>query len=159
MASCRRLYCLLLLFFSVALLLCCVKSSEQLSAYTVLEQFGFPRGILPTNAGGYTLNSDDGSFVINLSSPCSFDLDSGYQLKYKSQITGQIDTGAIKKLTGVSVKVLFFWVSIDEVIRDGDELDFYVGVVSASFPVSNFYICPECGCGLDCAVPQLRADM
>jgi hypothetical protein len=158
MASCRQLYCLLLSLFSVAVLICSAKSSEQLSAYTVLEQFGFPRGILPANAGAYTLNSDDGSFVINLESPCSLDLDSGYQLKYRSQITGRIETGAIRKLTGVSVKVLFFWVSIDEAIRDGDELLFYVGVVSASFPVSNFYICPECGCGLQCAVPLLRAD-
>lgn len=158
MASSRLFYCLLLLFFSVALLFFSAQSSEQLSAYTVLEQFGFPRGILPTNAGDYTLNSDDGSFVINLDSPCNFDLDSGYQLKYRSQITGQIKPGAITKLTGISVKVLFFWVSIDEVIRDGDDLSFYVGVVSASFPVSNFYICPECGCGLECAVPQLRAE-
>lgn len=159
MASSRLFYCLLLSFFSVALFFCSAKSSEQLSAYTVLEQFGFPRGILPTNAGAYTLNSDDGSFVINLDSPCDFDLeDSGYQLKYRSQITGQIKPGAIRKLTGISVKVLFFWVSIDEAIRDGDDLYFYVGVVSASFPVSNFYICPECGCGLECAVPQLRAE-
>nr|ABK23042.1 unknown [Picea sitchensis] len=161
MASCRQLYCLLLSLFSVAVLFCSTKSSEQLSAYTVLEQFGFPRGILPANAGAYTLNSDDGSFVINLESPCSLDLDSGYQLKYRSQITGRIETGAIRKLTGVSVKVLFFWVSIDEAIRDGDELLFYVGVVRlrSPFPTSIYVLSVAVGSSVrfPCSGPTSRA--
>ncbi|KAE8703600.1 exocyst complex component SEC15B-like isoform X1 [Hibiscus syriacus] len=57
------------------------------------------------------------------------------------------------------VKVFFLWLDIVEVIRDDDELDFSVGIASASFPINNFYECPQCGCGLDCVngkVSKLR---
>ncbi|GLT42439.1 hypothetical protein SLA2020_164370 [Shorea laevis] len=59
-------------------------------------------------------------------------------------------TDKLKSLSGIKVKVLFFWLSIKEVIRDGDELEFSVGIASADFPVSNFNECPTCGCGFDC---------
>ncbi|KAL6210368.1 hypothetical protein ACLB2K_015601 [Fragaria x ananassa] len=66
--------------------------------------------------------------------------------------------GKLKDLTGVSVKVLFLWLNIVEVSRRGDDLDFSVGIASASFPIDNFYECPQCGCGLNCspAPPQVR---
>lgn len=56
----------------------------------------------------------------------------------------------LSSLSGIQVKVLFLWLSITEVIRDNDELEFSVGIASANFPVSNFYECPTCGCGFDC---------
>ncbi|CAL0320842.1 unnamed protein product [Lupinus luteus] len=40
--------------------------------------------------------------------------------------------------------------SLEEVVRDGDNLDFSVGIASASFPLDNFFVSPQCGCGLVC---------
>uniref|UniRef100_A0A0C9S319 TSA: Wollemia nobilis Ref_Wollemi_Transcript_15900_927 transcribed RNA sequence n=1 Tax=Wollemia nobilis TaxID=56998 RepID=A0A0C9S319_9CONI len=132
--------------------------SETLSAYKLLEQYGFPKGLLPTNVKSYTLK-ENGSFEIFLEGSCGFNLESGYSLKYRDRIAGQVQMGALKNLKGVSVKVLFFWLSIDEIDREGDDLEFYVGVVSAAFPIDNFLICPQCGCGLDCgSAAELRAE-
>ncbi|KAK6124447.1 hypothetical protein DH2020_041810 [Rehmannia glutinosa] len=81
----------------------------------------------------------------------SFTID-GYDLKYKSTITGTISTDRIKNLKGIQVKILFFWVNIIEVTKDDDddELEFSVGIASANFPVDSFYESPQCGCGFDC---------
>nr|POE89507.1 hypothetical protein CFP56_50233 [Quercus suber] len=59
-------------------------------------------------------------------------------------------------LTGISVKILFLWPNIIEVGRDGDDLYFSVGIASASFPIDNFYECPQCGCGLNCGSQQVE---
>ncbi|PPS14309.1 hypothetical protein GOBAR_AA06276 [Gossypium barbadense] len=85
------------------------------------------------------------------SGSCSFSLEGSYQLKYKSTISGIISNNRLKNLSGISVKILFLWLNIVEVVRDEDELEFSVGIASASFPIDNFYECPQCGCGLDCA--------
>eukprot|EP01018_Ginkgo_biloba_P027830 Gb_27093 [translate_table: standard] len=124
--------------------------SEQLTVYEVLEEYGFPVGLLPTNVESYTLDTSDGSFEVYLSSSCSFKVD-GYRLKYKKKITGKITADSLKDLSGISVKVWFFYLSISEVIVEGDDLEFYAGLASASFPESNFDESPECGCGFDCS--------
>ncbi|GAB4841112.1 hypothetical protein Ancab_021856 [Ancistrocladus abbreviatus] len=123
--------------------------SAKKTAYEVLEEYDFPIGLLPNGVLGYELNSSTGAFKVYLNGTCTFSLDS-YELKYKSTISGVISKDKIKSLKGISVKILFFWLSIVEVIRDGDEIEFSVGIASADFPVSNFYKCPTCGCGFDC---------
>ncbi|KAK9282107.1 hypothetical protein L1049_005019 [Liquidambar formosana] len=136
----------LCLFF---LFLTSVIGDDTPSAYEVLEEYDFPIGILPKGVTGYELDNSTGEFSAYLNGSCSFTID-GYDLKYKSTITGVISTGKLKSLKGISVKVLFLWLSIVEVIRDGEELDFSVGIASADFPVDNFDECPQCGCGFDC---------
>lgn len=84
-----------------------------------------------------------------LNGTCTFSIDS-YELKYKSTITGVISKDKISSLSGIKVKVLILWLNIVTVTRDGDELDFSVGIASADFPVSNFLESPTCGCGFDC---------
>ncbi|KAA8543083.1 hypothetical protein F0562_021422 [Nyssa sinensis] len=122
----------------------------KLSAYEVLQQYDFPIGILPKGVTGYELNAATGEFSAYLNGSCSFSLENSYQLKYKSTIKGVISKDRLKKLKGVSVKVLFFWLDIVEVKRNRDDLEFSVGLISASFPLYNFEECPQCGCGLDC---------
>ncbi|GLJ16686.1 hypothetical protein SUGI_0286570 [Cryptomeria japonica] len=125
-------------------------SDDEKSVYEVLESYNFPKGILPTNAQGYVLNPD-ASFQVYLDKLCSFAIEAGYQLKYQSMISGKISPGYLKNLRGISVKITFFWIDISAVeLRDG-QLKFYVGFISAAFPLSNFYVCPTCGCGLDCS--------
>ena len=134
-------------------------ADDKPSAYEVLQRYNFPVGLLPKGIVKYDLDESTGQFHAYLKGSCSFSLEGSYQLKYKSTISGIISNNRLKDLSGISVKVLFLWLNIVEVIRDGDELEFSVGMASASFPIDNFYECPQCGCGLDCVngkVSKLR---
>lgn len=77
-------------------------------------------------------------------------MDGSYQLRYKSKISGYIAKEKLSQLNGISVKVLFLWLNIVEVVRNGDDLEFSVGIASAGFPIDNFDVIPQCGCGLNC---------
>lgn len=124
-------------------------SDSSPTVYELLAEYDFPPGLLPKGVTGYELNSTTGKFTVYLNKTCSFTID-GYNLKYKSEISGTISTDKIKDLKGIQVKVLFFWLNIVEVTKDGDEIEFSVGIASADFSVDNFYESPECGCGFDC---------
>lgn len=126
------------------------------TVYEALRAYNFPEGILPKGVTGYELDESSGEFRADLNGSCSFSLEGSYQLSYKSTITGHISENRLTDLRGVSVKVLFFWVNILEVVRTGDDLFFSVGVASASFPLDNFFVSPQCGCGLDCDPLRLR---
>ncbi|CAL9750058.1 unnamed protein product [Musa acuminata subsp. burmannicoides] len=91
----------------------------------MLEKFDFPKGILPEGVKSYILNGD-GGFEVYLSGNCEFKVEGGYILKYGRKITGKV-------------------------VRNDSDISFYVGPLSASFPVSNFDECPRCSCGFDCA--------
>ncbi|KFK30824.1 hypothetical protein AALP_AA6G030700 [Arabis alpina] len=129
------------LFFTV--------SNQKPTAYDAVKRYNLPVGILPKGVVDYELNPKTGDFKVYFNDTCKFSIQS-YQLKYKSTISGVISPSHVKNLKGVSVKVLFFWVNIAEVSLDGDELDFSVGIASASFPASDFVESPQCGCGFDC---------
>ncbi|XP_048135425.1 uncharacterized protein At5g01610-like [Rhodamnia argentea] len=124
-------------------------ADNSLSAYEVLEEYDFPIGLLPNGVLSYEQDSSTGEFTVYLNGTCTFSIDS-YELKYSSTITGVISTDVLSSLSGIKVKVWFFWLSIVKVVRDGDELEFSVGIASADFAVSNFDECPTCGCGFDC---------
>ncbi|XP_022769806.1 uncharacterized protein LOC111313398 [Durio zibethinus] len=134
-------------------------TDDKPSAYEVLQGYNFPVGLLPKGVVKYDLDESTGRFHAYLNGSCSVSLEGSYQLKYKSTISGIVSNNRLKDLSGISVKVLFLWLNIVEVIRDGDELEFSVGIASASFPIDNFYECPQCGCGFDCVngkVSKLR---
>ncbi|KAF5196127.1 pectinesterase (Protein of unknown function, DUF538) [Thalictrum thalictroides] len=121
----------------------------MLTAYDVLKSYDFPAGLLPEGVTGYELDSETGKFAAYLKGSCSFSIQ-GYQLRYKSTITGYISKGKLTKLKGVSVKILFIWVNIIEVSISDNDLEFSVGIASADFPIDNFDESPQCGCGFDC---------
>jgi hypothetical protein len=123
--------------------------NDTLTAYEVLEEYGFPVGILPKGVLGYELDSSTGKFSAYLNATCTFSIDS-YKLKYQSTITGVLAEDKITSLSGVKVKVLLFWIKIVKVTLVDDELEFSVGIASADFAVSNFEESPTCGCGFDC---------
>lgn len=133
-------------------LLVSAASDGASSAYEILQSYGFPVGLLPKGATGYDLDEQTGKFDAYFNKSCSFSLEGSYQLKYNSKISGYISKDKLSKLTGVSVKVLFLWLNIVEVTRSGDDLEFSVGIASADFPIDNFDIIPQCGCGLNCHV-------
>ncbi|XP_062088906.1 uncharacterized protein At5g01610-like isoform X2 [Humulus lupulus] len=129
------------------------------SAYEVLQDYDLPIGILPKGVNSYELDRGNGKFHAYFNDSCSFSLEGSYQLKYKSTITGVISKDKLTKLTGVSVKVFFLWLNIVEVVRDGSDLEFSVGLASASFSIDNFFECPQCGCGLNCNNGQALANV
>ncbi|KAL3531485.1 hypothetical protein ACH5RR_010807 [Cinchona calisaya] len=120
------------------------------SAYDILQSYDFPVGLLPKGSTGYDLDEKTGKFNVYFNKSCSFSLEGSYQLKYNSKISGYITEGKLSKLSGISVKVLILWLNIAEVTIDGDNLEFSVGIASADFPINNFDIIPQCGCGLNC---------
>ncbi|KAL8530998.1 hypothetical protein ACS0TY_007850 [Phlomoides rotata] len=120
------------------------------TAYEVIQSYGFPMGVLPIGVTHYDLDASTGKFNAYFNGSCSFSLEGSYQLRYKSRISGYIYKDKLTNLTGVSVKVFFVWLNIVEVRRRGDNVEFSVGIASAEFSVDNFFICPQCGCGLDC---------
>ncbi|RDX97197.1 hypothetical protein CR513_20056, partial [Mucuna pruriens] len=133
-----------------------IAASGALTAYEMLESFHFPEGILPKGVTGYELERSSGKFRADLNGSCSFALEGSYKLSYQPTITGYISDGRLTELRGISVKVLFFWLNIIDVTRVGDDLYFSVGVASASFPLNNFFVSPQCGCGLDCDDFRIR---
>ncbi|KAL1542632.1 hypothetical protein AAHA92_19691 [Salvia divinorum] len=120
------------------------------TAYEVIQAYGFPVGILPIGVTHYDLDETTGKFNAYMNGSCSFSLEGSYKLKYSSVISGYIRKNKLTDLSGVKVKVLFIWLSIVEVRRNGDKLEFSVGIASADFAIDNFFTCPQCGCGLDC---------
>ncbi|KAG5061899.1 hypothetical protein GLYMA_02G016900v4 [Glycine max] len=137
---------------------CALSQPQKLSAYDVLMEYGFPVGLLPKGAIGYSLNRDSGEFAVYFEGACSFDIES-YALKYKSTITGVISKGRLYNLKGVTVKILLLWLNIVEVSRQGNDIYFSVGIASADFGVENFLESPQCGCGFDCKTLPLNGDV
>lgn len=133
----------LLLISSLFLAFADTQSYSTLTAYEMLENFDFPRGILPEGVQSYVMRND-GGFDVFLGDYCDLKVSGDYLLRYKRKISGKLEPGSLKNLDGVSVKILFLWFGISEVIRSGDELSFYVGPFSVSFSVSNFEFCPQC---------------
>ncbi|XP_009799349.1 uncharacterized protein At5g01610-like [Nicotiana sylvestris] len=146
-SSVHRLCIFFLVLFSAAS--ASVGSDDLPTAYEILEEYDFPVGILPKGVTSYEFNSSTGKFAVYFNKTCSFEIES-YSLQYKSKITGTLSEDKLSNLSGVQVKLLFFWVNIGAVARVEDELDFTVGIISADFPIDNFYESPQCGCGFDC---------
>lgn len=125
-------------------------SEDFSSAYDAIQYYNFPSGLLPKGVIGYDLDDSTGNFAVYFNESCSFSLEGSYQLRYQPSISGRISTNRLRNLKGVSVKVFLFWINIVEVMRNGDELEFSVGIASADFAIDNFDISPQCGCGLNC---------
>ncbi|KAF3684609.1 hypothetical protein BC332_07061 [Capsicum chinense] len=123
--------------------------SDSPTVYEILQEYNFPVGLLPKSVTRYEFDRTTGNFAVYLNKSCSFSI-SGYTLKYMSKVTGKISKNRLSNLKGVQVKLLLFWINIVEVTRDGDDIDFSVGIASADFGVENFYESPQCGCGFDC---------
>ncbi|KNA06469.1 hypothetical protein SOVF_180730 [Spinacia oleracea] len=145
-----------LLLFILSLSTATAATSYAPTAYEILKSYDFPAGLLPTGVTGYELDRDTGKFKVFLPETCKFSIE-GYDLEYKSTITGVISSGRLYKLKGISVKVLLLWLNIVEVDNKHGELQFSVGIMSANFPVEGFEESPSCGCGFDCNGANLAA--
>ncbi|GJN18523.1 hypothetical protein PR202_gb05693 [Eleusine coracana subsp. coracana] len=120
-------------------------SASPATAYDELRVRGFPRGLLPANVRGYTLDAGSGDFAVDLDSSCRIVLPAGnYLASFNNRLTGRLDEGRISGLSGISVRAFFRWWSITGIRADGDQLVFEVGSVSAKFPARDFNASLEC---------------
>ena len=133
-----------------------ISSIDIRTAYEVLEDYNFPVGLLPKGITDYDLNITTGKFSVYFNDTCSYSLKSSYHLKYLPTIKGYISNGKLSSLEGVYTKLFLVWKEIVEIVRDGDNLVFSVGVLSSVFPIDYFEKSPECGCGFQCGVGQVR---
>ncbi|ESQ37897.1 hypothetical protein EUTSA_v10029020mg [Eutrema salsugineum] len=124
--------------------------ADSPTAYSLLQSYNFPVGILPKGVVAYDLDTSTGKFHAYFNDSCSFSLVGSYKLNYKSTISGYISENKLTQLSGVKVKVLFLWLNIVEVTRNGDKMEFSVGITSADFAIQEFLESPQCGCGFEC---------
>ncbi|KAE8732672.1 Nodulin MtN3 family protein [Hibiscus syriacus] len=104
------------------------------TAYEILRDFNFPTGLLPAGVTAYDFDPLSGKFSAYLNGTCTFTLQGAYKLRYKNTINGYISKGRLARLEGVSVKFIFFWVNVVEVLRKGDELEILNGGCCCRFP-------------------------
>ncbi|KAL5227735.1 hypothetical protein ABZP36_016000 [Zizania latifolia] len=120
-------------------------SSDDVTAYDELRLRGFPRGLLPANVRGYTLDAGSGDFAVDLVASCRIVLPAGsYLASFSDRLTGRLDDRRISGLSGIRVRAFFRWWSITGIHADGDDLVFEVGSVSAKFPARHFNASLEC---------------
>ncbi|CAF2125613.1 unnamed protein product [Brassica napus] len=139
-----------ILIAAFLLLATATAESDSPTAYSLLQSYNFPVGILPKGVVAYDLDTSTGKFHAYFNGSCSFSLVGSYQLNYKSTISGYISENKLTKLSGIKVKVLFLWLNIVEVVRKGEEMAFSVGITSANFDIEEFLESPQCGCGFEC---------
>ncbi|RLM58219.1 hypothetical protein C2845_PM18G03670 [Panicum miliaceum] len=91
---------------------------------------------------GYVLRPD-GSFEVYLPGDCNIHA-ANMQIKYSSRIAGNIQAQSIRGLEGVKVEMMLVWIGVTQVTRTDDQLNFFVGPISKSFPIGNFANSPHC---------------
>ncbi|CAN6362667.1 unnamed protein product [Urochloa humidicola] len=111
-------------------------NSSTLTAYDMLEKYNLTRGILPEGVTGYVLRPD-GSFEVYLPGDCNIRA-ANMQIKYSNNISGNIKAQSISGLEGVKVKLMLVWIDITDVTHTDDELNFFAGPISKSFPIGSF---------------------
>ncbi|PUZ44204.1 hypothetical protein GQ55_8G070900 [Panicum hallii var. hallii] len=117
-------------------------NSSTPTAYEMLEQYNLTRGILPEGVTGYVLRPD-GSFEVYLPGDCNIHA-ANMQIKYSSRIAGNIQAQSIRGLEGVKVEMMLVWIGVTQVTRTNDQLNFFAGSISKSFPIGNFANSPHC---------------
>ncbi|KAG0554012.1 hypothetical protein M758_12G058800 [Ceratodon purpureus] len=139
----RLLVVVLLLSFSCASQAQSV-TSDGSDVYERLETFGFPEGLLPHIVTGYTFEPS-GRFTLYLASKCQVLIQDKYPLIYEKKITGMLSYGRLQGLKGITVKALYVWWGITGIaLGDDHSLYFEIGILSTSFPYSNFDDPPVC---------------
>lgn len=112
------------------------------TAYEMVENYGFPRGILPEGVTGYTLDPN-GSFEVYRPEDCHLDA-GNLQVVISKRISGNIQNRTIQGLDGVKVKLVLKWFGVDQVERIDDRIQAHTRFVSRSLPVSKFATSLHC---------------
>ena len=111
--------------------------------HDLLQHYGLPKGLIPNNVDSFTL-SDDGTFTLQLSSPCYVQFDQ--LVYYDKKISGKLSYGSVSSVSGIQAKKLFLWVSVTgmQADKDSDMIEFFVGSLSEKLPAKQFEDVPVC---------------
>uniref|UniRef100_A0ACD5WR77 Uncharacterized protein n=1 Tax=Avena sativa TaxID=4498 RepID=A0ACD5WR77_AVESA len=115
------------------------------TAYDILVQNNFPRGLLPLGVKSFQLH--EGVLEVTFPGECNFFITLGadqFHFKYGSTVTAVIKPGSITKAHGVRVFVKSEFLGFEGVERAGDKLTFDLQGMQQSFPVSSFTQSPKC---------------
>ncbi|KAI3688248.1 hypothetical protein L1987_81959 [Smallanthus sonchifolius] len=126
-------------------LLALAASISATTIYDIVNQFGFPSGIIPDSVESYSTAPSDGdsyTFAIYLKKPCYVKYD--YLVHFDTEITGKITYGKITNLKGLQAQSFWFWLNIDEIKVDGSSLQFTLGLVTVKSDISLFVEIPTC---------------
>ena len=109
----------------------------------LFPQYGLPKGLLPNCVLNYSI-SENGKFVVELSSPCYVMYTE--LVHYDKIVKGKLSYGAVTEASGVQVRKFFIWASITEFAAtpDGKNIEFRAGIFSEKLPVSMFAEIPDC---------------
>ncbi|GJP55893.1 hypothetical protein CLOM_g14913 [Closterium sp. NIES-68] len=107
----------------------------------ILEANGFPSELLPAHEVAHCEGAITGPFSINFKRPIDAVID-GYNVHYDQQVTGTVEHGWIRQVTGIKVFYMMAWVPVDTAqigASCGNRLYFYVGrLVYKSVALSAF---------------------
>ncbi|KAK9079047.1 hypothetical protein SSX86_000716 [Deinandra increscens subsp. villosa] len=129
----------------LALLTLTASTSAIPTIYDIVNQFGFPSGILPDSVTSYSTTPSDGdsfTFTVYLKNPCYVKYD--YLVHFDSEISGKISSGKITELKGLKAQSFWFWLTIDEMKIDGSSLQFTLGLVTVKSDIALFVPIPTC---------------
>ncbi|KAI3688244.1 hypothetical protein L1987_81955 [Smallanthus sonchifolius] len=129
----------------ILLALFALTASATPTIYDIVNQFGFPSGIIPDSVASYSTAPSDGdsyTFSISLKKPCYVKYD--YLVHFDTEITGKITYGKITDLKGLQAQSFWFWLNIDEIKVDGSSLQFTLGLVTVKSDISLFVEIPTC---------------
>ncbi|XP_008796684.2 uncharacterized protein LOC103712072 [Phoenix dactylifera] len=145
MATSLRRLLLLLLLSAVA----AAPGAVGGAVHDMLPEYGLPQGLLPDSVKSYSL-SPSGEFEVELKAPCYVQFSD--LVYYEKNIKGKLTYGKISDLSGIQAKKVFIWVSVSgiEAHPAAGTVEFKVGFLSETLPVSEFERIPVCKAKASC---------
>ncbi|XP_076894331.1 uncharacterized protein LOC143546570 [Bidens hawaiensis] len=110
--------------------------------YDLVNQFGFPSGIVPDSVASYEANDADGTFVIYLKKPCYVKYE--YLVSFDTVISGTISYGIITNVKGLQAQTPEGWANIDVIEVVGSSLEFTLGGTTVQSDIALFVPIPTC---------------
>ncbi|XP_076913433.1 uncharacterized protein LOC143572056 [Bidens hawaiensis] len=129
------------LFFFTLLALAALTSAAP-TIYDLVNQFGFPSGIIPDSVAYYEANDADGTFVIYLKKPCYVKYE--YLVSFDTELSGKISYGLITNVKGLKAQSPEGWIDIDEIAVVGSSLQFTLGGAYVQSDIALYVSIPTC---------------
>ena len=102
----------------------------------VLAEHGLPPGLLPSNPIAVHFDASSGDFDVQLAASVERMI-TKYPVRYDTRIRGNLQRGAVRRLSGVKVKK-GLWLPVSAIEVAGDTLVFAVGPIRKALPASAF---------------------
>ncbi|XP_047321179.1 uncharacterized protein LOC124925252 [Impatiens glandulifera] len=108
------------------------------TVHELLQQYGFPKGLMPRSAKAYSLSAD-GTFEVELEGTCYITF-KNQLVYYDATIKGKLRHGSVSSVSGIQTKKFFLWVPVTAINADETSgmLEFHVGALSEKLPAKQF---------------------